>query len=299
MRRARLAGRPRKQQRRLAARAGSYNICTLPGDGIGPEIMAVAKQCLHQAAAKEGVQFSFDERLIGGAAIDGVGSPYPEETQAACKASDAVLLAAIGGCAAACQQAAHAYVGWRAAYCQGPARSEQGGRGSGGSRRAGEQGWLMSGVRGGEVGRDGKPQMRCGRPECAQVRKFVGGLEGAEPWGHARRAPQTHHTRLQVQVGHAPGRLEAGERAAQPAREPQCVRQPPALPRPAAARGGLDAQGGRRLGRRHHDCARARWRHLLRQAPGACSAVRCGAVQCAAALGRGRAHRQYTCHLHL
>jgi 3-isopropylmalate dehydrogenase len=69
----------------------------LPGDGIGPEIMAVAIDLLNAAGAKEGEEFVFTEALIGGAAVDAANNPYPPETEAACKASDAVLLAAIGG----------------------------------------------------------------------------------------------------------------------------------------------------------------------------------------------------------
>jgi hypothetical protein len=85
-----------QQARQVSAEA--HNICVLPGDGIGPEIMAVAVDLLHAAGKKEGVEFEMSEQLIGGAAIDGAGSPYPQATEDACKASDAVLLAAIGGC---------------------------------------------------------------------------------------------------------------------------------------------------------------------------------------------------------
>lgn len=60
--------------------------------------MAVALDVLKEVAArKDGLEFEFDEQLIGGAAIDAAGSPLPDETLAACKASDSVLLAAIGG----------------------------------------------------------------------------------------------------------------------------------------------------------------------------------------------------------
>lgn len=69
----------------------------LSGDGIGPEIMKVALATLDAAGAAEGEDFAYTPALIGGAAIDASGSPYPAETEAICKASDAVLLAAIGG----------------------------------------------------------------------------------------------------------------------------------------------------------------------------------------------------------
>jgi 3-isopropylmalate dehydrogenase len=75
----------------------NYRITLLPGDGIGPEIMAVAVDILNAVGQLENIQFTFQEALIGGAAIDQTGEPLPAATLAACKNSDAVLLAAIGG----------------------------------------------------------------------------------------------------------------------------------------------------------------------------------------------------------
>ncbi|GJT75706.1 3-isopropylmalate dehydrogenase, chloroplastic-like protein [Tanacetum coccineum] len=74
-----------------------YNITLLPGDGIGPEVISVAKNVLNLAASVEGIEFKFNEKLTGGAALDATGVPLPEETLAAAKQSDAVLLGAIGG----------------------------------------------------------------------------------------------------------------------------------------------------------------------------------------------------------
>ncbi len=74
-----------------------YRITLLPGDGIGPEILAVTVEILKVIAKKFDLQFDFQTALIGGAAIDETGSPLPEATLSACKNSDAVLLAAIGG----------------------------------------------------------------------------------------------------------------------------------------------------------------------------------------------------------
>jgi 3-isopropylmalate dehydrogenase len=74
-----------------------YRITLLPGDGIGPEIMAVAVDVLNTVAAQHSLSFTFQEALIGGAAVDAVGQPLPEETLGKCRQSDAVLLAAIGG----------------------------------------------------------------------------------------------------------------------------------------------------------------------------------------------------------
>ncbi|KAL5219602.1 hypothetical protein ABZP36_020286 [Zizania latifolia] len=82
---------------RCSAAARSYNITLLPGDGIGPEVVAVAEDVLSLAGALEGVEFRFQEKLMGGAALDAYGVPLPDETLTAAKASDAVLLGAIGG----------------------------------------------------------------------------------------------------------------------------------------------------------------------------------------------------------
>ncbi len=75
----------------------TYRITLLPGDGIGPEIMAVAVDVLKNVGSQMDLAFEFEEALIGGAAIDQTGEPLPEATLKTCKASDAVLLAAIGG----------------------------------------------------------------------------------------------------------------------------------------------------------------------------------------------------------
>ncbi|WP_414622282.1 3-isopropylmalate dehydrogenase [Calothrix sp. CCY 0018] len=75
----------------------NYRITLLPGDGIGPEIMAVAVNVLKVVGKKFDIQFEFQEALIGGAAIDAKGEPLPEATLNTCRDSDAVLLAAIGG----------------------------------------------------------------------------------------------------------------------------------------------------------------------------------------------------------
>ncbi|MEO1295610.1 MAG: 3-isopropylmalate dehydrogenase [Cyanobacteria bacterium J06636_16] len=75
----------------------SFRITLLPGDGIGPEIMAVTVDVLKQIGSQLDLSFEFQEALIGGIAIDEAGSPLPEVTLEACRQSDAVLLAAIGG----------------------------------------------------------------------------------------------------------------------------------------------------------------------------------------------------------
>ncbi|HEV2997563.1 MAG TPA: 3-isopropylmalate dehydrogenase [Solirubrobacteraceae bacterium] len=70
----------------------AYRIVTLPGDGIGPEIMAPALELLGELG-----EFEFEEHLFGGASIDAHGTALTEETLAACRGADAVLLAAVGG----------------------------------------------------------------------------------------------------------------------------------------------------------------------------------------------------------
>jgi 3-isopropylmalate dehydrogenase len=77
--------------------AQHYRITLLPGDGIGPEIMAVTVDVLKVVGEQLDISFEFTEALLGGAAIDAVGEPLPVDTLEICRNSDAVLLAAIGG----------------------------------------------------------------------------------------------------------------------------------------------------------------------------------------------------------
>lgn len=77
--------------------AQQYRITLLPGDGIGPEIMAVAVEVLKVVGEQLDLTFEFQSALMGGAAIDATGEPLPAETLEKCQDSDAVLLAAIGG----------------------------------------------------------------------------------------------------------------------------------------------------------------------------------------------------------
>ncbi|HIY34815.1 MAG TPA: 3-isopropylmalate dehydrogenase [Candidatus Eubacterium faecigallinarum] len=75
----------------------TYKITVLKGDGIGPEIVDECIKVLDKAGEKFGFSFDYNYQLLGGAAIDVAGVPYPKETEEACKASDAVLLGAVGG----------------------------------------------------------------------------------------------------------------------------------------------------------------------------------------------------------
>ncbi len=74
-----------------------YKICLLPGDGIGPEIIAEGVKVLDAVGAKYDTAFEYTEASIGGCAIDAYGTALPDSTLEAAKASDAVLLAAVGG----------------------------------------------------------------------------------------------------------------------------------------------------------------------------------------------------------
>ena len=72
-------------------------IAVLKGDGIGPEVTSAAIQILEDCAKSFEHKFEFREFAFGGAAIDQFGDPLPDETLAGCRASDAILLGAIGG----------------------------------------------------------------------------------------------------------------------------------------------------------------------------------------------------------
>ena len=73
------------------------NIVLLPGDGVGPEIVAEAVKALKAVATRFGHDFEMTEHPVGGAAHDLCGDCLPDATLAACKAADAVLLGAVGG----------------------------------------------------------------------------------------------------------------------------------------------------------------------------------------------------------
>lgn len=74
-----------------------YKITLLKGDGIGPEIVNQAVKVLDKAAEKFDFTVEYDEALLGGCAIDATGVPLPQETIDKCKASDSVILGAVGG----------------------------------------------------------------------------------------------------------------------------------------------------------------------------------------------------------
>ncbi|WP_421233602.1 3-isopropylmalate dehydrogenase [Aeromonas jandaei] len=75
----------------------SYRIAVLPGDGIGPEVMAEAVKVLAKVQAKFGFSLDYQHFDVGGIAIDNHGTPLPQSTIAGCEAADAVLFGSVGG----------------------------------------------------------------------------------------------------------------------------------------------------------------------------------------------------------
>jgi 3-isopropylmalate dehydrogenase len=75
----------------------SYDVIALPGDGIGPEVMAAALTLLECAEQTFGIDFSVTELSVGGSSIDEHGVPLLPEVLEQCKHADAVLLGAVGG----------------------------------------------------------------------------------------------------------------------------------------------------------------------------------------------------------
>jgi 3-isopropylmalate dehydrogenase len=74
-----------------------FHIATIPGDGIGPDVVAEATQTLETLGKRCGHKFSFEPTLMGGCAIDATGEPLPKKTLETCLKADSVLLGAVGG----------------------------------------------------------------------------------------------------------------------------------------------------------------------------------------------------------
>ena len=73
-----------------------HKILVVPGDGIGVEVTEISVSILKAIGEKSGVEFTFENDLLGGCAIDAHGVPVTEETIEKAKQSDAVLLGAVG-----------------------------------------------------------------------------------------------------------------------------------------------------------------------------------------------------------
>jgi 3-isopropylmalate dehydrogenase len=74
-----------------------HRVAYLPGDGIGPEVCAVARRCVDSAGKRFGFAVTWDEQVVGGVALDASGDALPAATLEACRIADAVLLGAVGG----------------------------------------------------------------------------------------------------------------------------------------------------------------------------------------------------------
>jgi 3-isopropylmalate dehydrogenase len=75
----------------------SFRVAVLPGDGIGPEVVAQGVEVLRKAAAMAEVGIELQSRVVGGRAIDEMGDPLPDATLQLCRDSDAILFGAVGG----------------------------------------------------------------------------------------------------------------------------------------------------------------------------------------------------------
>src|SRR5688572_20873889 len=75
----------------------SKKILVLPGDGIGPETVGQGVAVLKALQAHQNLDVELEFGLLGGAAIDATGVPFPKETEAQARAADAILLGAVGG----------------------------------------------------------------------------------------------------------------------------------------------------------------------------------------------------------
>ena len=74
-----------------------YRIATIPGDGVGPEVVAAARRVVDAAGERFGFDVDWSEHVVGGAAIDAYGVAIRPQDLAACGAADAILLGAVGG----------------------------------------------------------------------------------------------------------------------------------------------------------------------------------------------------------
>ena len=75
----------------------NFRIAVLPGDGVGPEVTVEAVKVLEAVGRRFGHAFDLSTATVGGAAIDELGTPLPDETMALCQDTDAVLFGAVGG----------------------------------------------------------------------------------------------------------------------------------------------------------------------------------------------------------
>ena len=75
----------------------TYRVATIPGDGVGPEVVTAARRVVDAAGGRFGFTIDWSEHVVGGAAIDAYGVAIRDDDLAACGAADAILLGAVGG----------------------------------------------------------------------------------------------------------------------------------------------------------------------------------------------------------
>jgi 3-isopropylmalate dehydrogenase len=81
----------------MTAAPTTYRVATIPGDGVGPEVVTAARRVVDAAGVRFGFAVDWTEHLVGGAAIDAFGIAIRDKDLAACGEADAVLLGAVGG----------------------------------------------------------------------------------------------------------------------------------------------------------------------------------------------------------
>ena len=91
------AAGPGSSRRGARERPAAYGLVAIPGDGVGPDVVAAAKRVLAAAGARFGFGVAWTDLVVGGAGIDAYGVAIRDEDLAACAASDAILLGAVGG----------------------------------------------------------------------------------------------------------------------------------------------------------------------------------------------------------
>jgi len=95
--RMRLQAKATQAARLLSTQAKASKVAVLPGDGIGPEVMAEAVKVVTRAAAKFNFAIDFEHALVGGAAYDAHGEHFPESSRNVCARADAILYGSVGG----------------------------------------------------------------------------------------------------------------------------------------------------------------------------------------------------------
>ena len=81
----------------MTSPSATYRVATIPGDGVGPEVVAAARRVVDATGGRFDFAIDWSEFVVGGAAIDAYGVAIRDEDLVACGAADAILLGAVGG----------------------------------------------------------------------------------------------------------------------------------------------------------------------------------------------------------